>query len=151
MDALEITGVEAYVLETPGDYGVIEGIDSHGPKFTSVIRVSTDAGLDGYGQVETQPHVVNAIIAAPGEASGVLRASGRFALGEDPCQVERLGTHVATDQIMPRDIPGWSDYNLYPLGGPDLVSARQLAQRNLRNGNAVLYTIPLPNFPTLPR
>jgi L-alanine-DL-glutamate epimerase-like enolase superfamily enzyme len=55
-----------------------------------VIRVSTDAGLDGWGQVETQPHVVKAIVDAPGEGSGVFSGLRSLALGEDPCQVERL-------------------------------------------------------------
>ena len=90
MGALTITDVEAYVLEAPGDYGVIKGVDSHGPKHMCVIRVQTDAGIDGWGQVETQPHVVKAIIDAPGEASGVFSGLRSLALGEDPCQVERL-------------------------------------------------------------
>jgi peptide/nickel transport system substrate-binding protein len=54
---------------------------------------------------------------------------------------------VATDQIMPHQIPGWTDYNLYPLAGPDLARAQQLAQGNLRGGHAVLYTIPGPWLP----
>jgi ABC-type transport system substrate-binding protein len=49
---------------------------------------------------------------------------------------------VATDQIMPHQVLGWRDYHLYPLAGPDLARARQLAQGNLRSGKAVLYTIP---------
>jgi ABC-type transport system substrate-binding protein len=55
-------------------------------------------------------------------------------------------SHVPTDQIMPRTVPGWRDYHLYPLGGPDLVRARQLAQGNLRSGRAVLYTTTDPTF-----
>jgi L-alanine-DL-glutamate epimerase-like enolase superfamily enzyme len=50
----------------------------------------TDAGIDGWGQVETQPHVVKAIIDAPGEGSGVFSGLRSLALDEDPCQVERL-------------------------------------------------------------
>jgi peptide/nickel transport system substrate-binding protein len=44
-----------------------------------------------------------------------------------------------TDQIIPRSIPGWKDYDIYPLGGPDLVRARRLAAGNLRGMKAVLY------------
>jgi L-rhamnonate dehydratase len=90
MEALKITDVQAYVLEAPGDYGVIKGVDSHGPKYMCVIRVRTDAGIEGWGQVETQPHVVKAIVDAPGEGSGVFSGLRSLALGEDPCQVERL-------------------------------------------------------------
>jgi peptide/nickel transport system substrate-binding protein len=45
-----------------------------------------------------------------------------------------------TDQILPSRTPGWVDYHLYPLTGPDLAAARRLAAGHLRGGNAVLYT-----------
>jgi peptide/nickel transport system substrate-binding protein len=44
-----------------------------------------------------------------------------------------------TDQIVPPGIPGWKDYDLYPLSRPNLVRARRLAAGNLRGGKAVLY------------
>jgi peptide/nickel transport system substrate-binding protein len=47
-----------------------------------------------------------------------------------------------TDQIMPSRIPGWRDYHLYPLAGPNLRRALTLAQGNLRGGRAVLWTTP---------
>jgi L-alanine-DL-glutamate epimerase-like enolase superfamily enzyme len=87
---MKITDVEAFVLEAPGDYGVVRGADSHGPKYMCVIRVATDADLEGWGQVETQPHVVRAIVDAPGESSGLFSGLRSLAIGEDPCQVERL-------------------------------------------------------------
>jgi L-alanine-DL-glutamate epimerase-like enolase superfamily enzyme len=86
---LRITDVEVMVLEAPGDYGITDG-ESHGPKYTCVIGVHTDAGLSGYAQVESQPHVVREIIRAPGEGSGVFSGLRALAVGEDPCQVERL-------------------------------------------------------------
>ncbi len=46
---------------------------------------------------------------------------------------------TATDHIVPRWIPGWRDYHIYPLTGPDLGRARKLAAGNLRGGKAVLY------------
>jgi peptide/nickel transport system substrate-binding protein len=53
-----------------------------------------------------------------------------------------LLSRTPTDQVMPRWIPGWRDYRLYPLAGPDLVRARRLAQGNLRGGKAILWTTP---------
>ena len=50
----------------------------------------TDAGLTGYAQMETQPHVAAAIVQAPGEASGFFSGLRSLAVGEDPLQVERL-------------------------------------------------------------
>jgi len=47
-----------------------------------------------------------------------------------------------TDQVMPSGIPGWKDYRLYPLTGPDLGRAQKLAQGNLRGGRAILWTTP---------
>jgi ABC-type transport system substrate-binding protein len=52
-----------------------------------------------------------------------------------------LLSRTPTDQIMPRWIPGWRDYEIYPLAGPDLTRARQLASGNLRGGKAVLWAV----------
>jgi peptide/nickel transport system substrate-binding protein len=46
----------------------------------------------------------------------------------------------ATDQILPRDLPGWTDDRLYPLAGADIQRARRLAAGHLGGGKAVLYT-----------
>ncbi len=56
-------------------------------------------------------------------------------------------SRTPTDQVMPSRIPGWRDYDLYPVAGPDLTRARQLAQGNLRGGKAILWTIPGSIFP----
>ncbi len=56
-------------------------------------------------------------------------------------------SRTPTDQVMPSRIPGWRDYRLYPLTGPDLTRARQLAQGNLRGGKAILWTFPGSIFP----
>jgi peptide/nickel transport system substrate-binding protein len=53
-----------------------------------------------------------------------------------------LLSRTPTDQVMPSRIPGWKDYRLYPLAGPDLPRARQLAQGNLRGGKAILWATP---------
>jgi ABC-type transport system substrate-binding protein len=46
----------------------------------------------------------------------------------------------ATDQILPSNLPGWTDYHLYRLAHPALARARSLARGHLRGGRAVLYT-----------
>jgi peptide/nickel transport system substrate-binding protein len=51
-----------------------------------------------------------------------------------------------TDQIDPRWIPGWKDYDLYPLRRPELARARSLAAGNLRGGKAVLYAATTPGI-----
>jgi peptide/nickel transport system substrate-binding protein len=47
-----------------------------------------------------------------------------------------------TDQIIPPGVPGFEDAAVYPLGGPDLSTARRLAGPGRRR--AVLYTCNLP-------
>ena len=47
-----------------------------------------------------------------------------------------------TDQFIPPGLPGFEDAAIYPLGGPDLASARRLAGGRRRQ--AVLYTCNLP-------
>jgi len=72
-----------------------------------------------------------------------LRRAVNFAL--DRAAIGRAGGgwprwFAATDQILPRGIPGWTDYHLYPLAHPDLQRARNLANGHLRGAKAVLYT-----------
>ena len=48
---------------------------------------------------------------------------------------------MPTDQYLPPTIPGFRDANIYPLGGPDVARARQLARG--RSGRAVMVTCTL--------
>jgi len=47
---------------------------------------------------------------------------------------------VPTDQYLLPSQPGYRDERIYPLEGPDLRMARQLARGRTRGGKAVLYT-----------
>ena len=91
---MKITEVDVAILETPGDYGAEAGNEVHGVKYTSVFIVKTDEGLTGVSQIETQPHVAAAIVAAPGEASGFFSGLRSLAIGEDPLQVETLWSRL---------------------------------------------------------
>ncbi len=95
---MKITKVDAIVLESPSDYGV-HGGESSGPKFRSLLRVSTDAGIDGWAEVETQPHVLKAVIDAPGDGSGMFEGVGRLVLGQDPFEMEKLWQRLYTSTI----------------------------------------------------
>jgi len=68
---VKITGIETLALEDPGKY-----------EFT-LVRVRTDAGIDGIGQAESPSLVIDAAIRTHEGLEGLLR-------GEDPVQVERL-------------------------------------------------------------
>ncbi len=89
---MKITDVELLVLEAPGSYGAPEGAEEvYGVRYAALVRVSTDAGITGYADVETQPHVARAIVEAPSEGATPGFAGLKSVLiGEDPFEVERL-------------------------------------------------------------
>jgi L-rhamnonate dehydratase len=91
--SLKITQVEAIILESPRGYG-LHGGEASGPKYRSLLRVSTDAGIDGWAEIETQPHALKAVIEAPGDGTGFFDGIGSLAVGEDPFEVERLWTKL---------------------------------------------------------
>jgi len=45
----------------------------------------------------------------------------------------------ATDQLLPPVMPGFRNAELYPLKGPRLAKAKELARGRTRNGKAVMY------------
>src|SRR4051794_11107081 len=94
---MRITDVEVHVLGTPDAYGsVAEDGEPRGVQHSCVFVVSTDEGITGVSQVETQPYVAEAIVAAPSEASGLFSGLRSLAIGEDPRDVERLWDRLFT-------------------------------------------------------
>jgi L-rhamnonate dehydratase len=88
---MKITDVEAMVLDTGKDYSdPAEAAEAHGVRFVALLKISTDEGITGWADIETQPHVGKAIVdAPPGGAVGFesLRAA---LIGENPLEHERL-------------------------------------------------------------
>jgi len=82
---VKITDVEAIVLRQPA---LNEGI-ADGSQDDLVVRVHTDAGLVGIGEVDSAPEVVKAVIEAP--ASHAIASGLRHVLiGQDPLEIEQL-------------------------------------------------------------
>src|SRR5215471_15367794 len=82
---MKITEVEAIVLRQPS---VDEAI-ADGSQDDLVVRVHTDAGIIGVGEVDSAPEVVKAVIEAP--ASHAIASGLRHVLiGKDPLEVESL-------------------------------------------------------------
>ena len=71
----------------------------------------------------------------------VLRRALNFAV-DRRALVREFGPYAATatDQYLPRGMPGFRDVRIYPLRDPDLRKARALAKGRMRSGRAVLYT-----------
>lgn len=89
---MKITDVEVVVLESPDAYGASDsGEEAHGIKYLGLVKVATDAGITGYADLETQPHVAKAIVEAPSEGSVAgFHGLRSILIGEDPFEVERL-------------------------------------------------------------
>lgn len=95
---MKITSVEAIILESPKNYGLGQH-EASGPRYRSLLRVSTDAGIDGWAEIETQPHVLKAVIDAPDDGSGFFDGIGQLARGEDPFCVDRLWDKLFTSTM----------------------------------------------------
>jgi L-rhamnonate dehydratase len=88
---VKITDVEAMVLDTGKDYpNPSEAAEAHGVRFLSLIKVSTDEGICGWSDVETQPHVGRAIVHAPSGGQIGFESVRAALVGENPLERERL-------------------------------------------------------------
>ena len=91
---MKISNVELFILKAPGLYNVPKGAEEpSGPGYMGLVKVSTDAGIVGYSDIETAPSVAKAAIEAPRwDEEGLEAFDGLASLivGENPLEVERL-------------------------------------------------------------
>src|SRR6185437_6064481 len=91
---MKITAVELFVLKSPGLYRDPEDAEEPpGPAYLGLVKVSTDAGICGYSDVETVPSVAKAVIEAPRWSEpGTECFDGLASLivDENPLETERL-------------------------------------------------------------
>jgi L-rhamnonate dehydratase len=86
-----ITDVEAIVLDTGKDYpDPTAAGEAHGVRFVSLLKISTDAGITGWSDIETQPHVGKTIVEAPSGGTVGFEGLRSALVGEDPLERERL-------------------------------------------------------------
>ena len=86
-----ITDVEAIVLDTGKDYpDPAAAGEAHGVRFVSLLKISTDVGITGWSDIETQPHVGKAIVEAPSGGAVGFEGLRSALVGEDPLERERL-------------------------------------------------------------
>ena len=82
---MKITNIEAIVLrQAQLDEGIADGSQDD-----LVIRVSTDEGIVGIGEVDSAPEVVKAVVEAP-SSHAIAMSLREILIGEDPTQVEAL-------------------------------------------------------------
>jgi L-alanine-DL-glutamate epimerase-like enolase superfamily enzyme len=88
---MKITAVEAIVLDTGRDYpNPAEAIESHGVRFISLLKITTDEGITGWSDIETQPHVGRQIVSLPSGGQIGFESLRAALVGEDPLERERL-------------------------------------------------------------
>jgi L-rhamnonate dehydratase len=82
---VRITDVEAIVLRQPAlDDGIADGSQDD-----LVIKVHTDEGIVGIGEVDSAPEAVQALVRAPG-SHAIANSLHDLLVGEDPLDIERL-------------------------------------------------------------
>lgn len=97
---MKITNVEAFILQSPFEITLPEGSDeARGVKHCLLIKVSTDEGITGWSDVETAPHVGEAVVNAPESGMGVFEGLRTLVIGEDPFDVERLWDKIYRGSI----------------------------------------------------
>jgi L-rhamnonate dehydratase len=88
---MKITNVEAIVLDTGKDYpDPSVAMEAHGVRFVSLLKISTDEGITGWSDIETQPHVGKAIVEVPSGGQIGFESLRNALMGEDPFERERL-------------------------------------------------------------
>ena len=88
---MKITDVEAMVLDTGKDYpDPNEAAEAHGVRFVALIKITTDEGIVGWSDIETQPHVGRQIVDVPSGGAVGFESIKRALVGEDPLDRERL-------------------------------------------------------------
>ncbi len=91
---MKITNVEVFVLKSPGLYTRPDGAEEPpGPTYMGLVKVSTDAGITGYSDMETSAPVAKAAVEAPSwsePGTECFEGLASLLIGENPLEVERL-------------------------------------------------------------
>jgi len=82
---LKITDVEAIILRQPE----MDVSKADGSQDALLIRIETDEGITGYGEVDSLPPVVKAIVEAP-PSHAIASGLRHLLLGEHPLEIDRL-------------------------------------------------------------
>ena len=88
---MKIIDVEGIVLEAPEQYRSPAGSEeAPGVKYCFLIKVTTDDGIIGWSDVETEPRVASSMISLSMSGSGMFEGIRELALGADPFDTEVL-------------------------------------------------------------
>ncbi|MBP1994027.1 mandelate racemase/muconate lactonizing enzyme family protein [Paenibacillus eucommiae] len=82
---MKITDVEAIYLQIPD----LDATKCDGTQDTLIIRIHTDEGITGIGEVDSSPLVAKAVVDAPASHS-IATGLRSLLIGENPIEIERL-------------------------------------------------------------
>ena len=82
---MKITNVEAIILRQPE----MDVSKADGSQDALLIRIETDAGITGFGEVDSLPSVVKAIVEAP-PSHAIASGLRHLLIGENPLEIDRL-------------------------------------------------------------
>ncbi|MBD0347506.1 MAG: hypothetical protein ICV59_00010 [Thermoleophilia bacterium] len=85
-----------------------------------------------------------------GHGNTALKRAINFAL-DRPALARQFGylAGARTDQVLPAPMPGFRNWDIYPIRGRDLARARRLAEGRARGGKAILYAFSIGAFPEM--
>lgn len=88
---MKITDIETIILQSPFDYGIPDDAgDSHGPKYSCILKVHTDVGITGVSDIDSHPHIMSALLEAPVLIDFFSRGLKDILIGENPIETDRL-------------------------------------------------------------
>ena len=85
---MRITNVEGLHLRLPRTKATTDG-----PQDALLVRISTDAGVTGWGEVDASPYVAKAVIDAP-PSHTLANGLRTLLIGEDPLDTDRLWSRM---------------------------------------------------------
>lgn len=109
---MKITSIEAIPLRIPK----VDPTANDGTQETAIVKVHTDAGITGIGEVDATPSVINAILEAPSSHNWGLSFYDLL-VGEEPLDVERLWDKMYQGTIY----HGRRGMGIHAIGAVDLA------------------------------
>ncbi len=109
---MKITGIEAIALRIPN----VDPTANDGTQETAIVKVHTDAGITGIGEVDATPFVIKAMLEAPSSHNWGLGFSDLL-IGENPLDVERLWEKMYQGTIY----HGRRGMGIHAIGAVDLA------------------------------
>jgi len=98
---MKIADVEAMVLDTGKNYtDPQEASEAHGVRFVSLIKITTDEGLVGWSDIETQPHVGRRWWRRPPEARSAWNRCVQHCSGKTPSSMNGCGRRCTATRLL---------------------------------------------------